>query len=59
MGLGAQRHAPAASPRKRPDTHFIGGWVVSRAGMDRCGKSRLQPGLDSRTVHPVASRYTD
>ena len=30
-----------------------------RAGMDRCGKSRLPPGFDPRTVQAVASRYTD
>ena len=30
-----------------------------RAGLDRCGKSRPPPGMDPRTVQPVASRYTD
>ena len=30
----------------------------SRAGLDRCGKSRPPPGFDPRTVQPVASRYT-
>ena len=30
-----------------------------RAGLDRCGKSRLPPGFDSRTDQLVASRYTD
>ena len=30
-----------------------------RAGLDGCGKSRLTPGFDPRTVQPVASRYTD
>jgi hypothetical protein len=30
-----------------------------RAGLDRCGKSSFPPGFDSRTVQPVASRYTD
>jgi len=33
--------------------------VGPRAGLDRCGKSRPQPGFDARTVQPVASRYTD
>jgi hypothetical protein len=28
-------------PRKRPGTHFTGGWVDPRAGLNRCGKSRL------------------
>ena len=27
-------------PRERPGTHWIGGWVCPRAGMDECGKSR-------------------
>ena len=30
-----------------------------RAGPDGSGKSHLRPGFDSRTVRPVASRYTD
>jgi len=28
-------------PRERPGTHCVGGWVGPRAGLDRCGKSRL------------------
>jgi hypothetical protein len=55
-----QRHAPAALyPLGKPGTHCTGGWVDPRAGLDRCGKSRPPPGFDSRTVQPVASRYTD
>ena len=46
-------------PRERPGTHCIGGWVGLRAGVDGCGKSRLPPGFDPRTVQPVPSRYTD
>jgi len=39
-----QRHASAALyPRERPGTHCTGGWVVPRAGLDRCGKSRPPP----------------
>jgi len=33
--------------------------VCPRAGLDGCGKSRPSPGLDPRTVEPLASRYTD
>jgi hypothetical protein len=33
--------------------------VGPRTGLDRCEKSRLPPGFDSRTVQPLASRYTD
>ena len=41
-GVRGQRHAPAAPyPPERPGTHYAGGWVGLRAGLDRCGKSRL------------------
>jgi hypothetical protein len=46
-------------PQERPGTHCIGGWVGPRASLDGCGNSRPPPGLDPRTVHPVASLYTD
>ena len=62
MGVGGQRHAPAAlTPGKRPGIRCIGGWVGPRAGLDGCGKSRPPPSpeFDPRTVQPVASRYTD
>jgi hypothetical protein len=40
-GVGGQRHAPAAlPPQKIPGTHFTGGWVGLRAGLDGCGKAR-------------------
>jgi len=45
--------------RERPGTHCIGGWVVPRAGLKGCEKSRPPPGFDPRTVQPVASSYTD
>ena len=47
------------TPRKRSGTHCTGGWLAPRAGLDGCGKSSPAPGLDPRTVQPVASRYTD
>jgi len=60
MGVGSQRHAPAAFyPRERPGTHCSGGWVGPRVALDGCGKSQPLPGFDPRTVQPVASRYTD
>jgi len=41
MGVGGQRHAPAAlPPGKRPGTHCIGRWVGPRDGLDGCGKFR-------------------
>ena len=48
---GGQRHVPAALSRERSGTHCIGGWVVRRASLDGCRKSRLHR-------QPVASRYT-
>jgi hypothetical protein len=46
MGVDSQPHAPAAlPPGKRPVTHYIGGWVGPRAGLDWCSKCR--PHLDS------------
>jgi hypothetical protein len=60
MGVGSQRHAPAAlPPGKRLGIHFIGGWVGPRAGLDGCGKSRPSTEIRSRTVQPVTSRCTD
>ena len=46
-------------PRERTGTHCTGDWVGPRAGLDECVKSRPLPGIDPRTVQPVASRYTD
>jgi hypothetical protein len=33
-------HPGRLYPRERPGTHFTGGLVGPRAGLDRCGKSR-------------------
>jgi hypothetical protein len=60
MGVGGQYHAPAAlPPGKRPISHFTGGWVGSRAGLDGCGKSRPHRDLIPGPARTVASRYTD
>jgi hypothetical protein len=60
MEVGDQGHAPAAiPPGKRHGTHYIGGWVGHRTGLDGCGKSRSPPGFDPRIVQPVAPLYTD
>jgi hypothetical protein len=41
MGVGGQRHAPAAlPPGKKPVTHCTGSWVGPRAGLDGRGKPR-------------------
>ena len=60
MGVGSQRHAPAALPpgkARYPFYRRLGGppgsvWMGAE-------KSQPPPGLDPRTVTPVASRYTD
>jgi len=45
-------------PRERPGTHFTGGWVGPRAGLD--GRKNLVPtGIQSQTVQPLVSHYTD
>ena len=46
-------------PQERPGTLFIGGWVGLSAGLDGYEKSGPPPEFDSRTVQPLASRYTD
>jgi hypothetical protein len=56
MGMGGQRHAPAAlSLGKKPGSHCIGGWVGPRAGLDGCEKSRFDP----RTAQPIPILYTE
>ena len=52
MGVGGQRHAPAAlPPGKTRGIHYTGVWVGLRAGLDGCGKLRphrdLIPGTSS------------
>ena len=60
MGVGVQRHPPAALPaEKRPGTRCTGGWVGPRAGLDGCGKFRPHRNSIPEPPHPVASRYTD
>jgi len=45
-GVSGQQHAPAALyPRERPGTHFTGGWVGPRAGLDG-RKISSPPGFD-------------
>jgi len=45
-GVSGQQHAPAALyPRERPGTHFTGGWVGLRAGLDGRNISS-PPGFD-------------
>jgi hypothetical protein len=64
--VSGQLHAPGRfTPRERaPGTHWIGGWVDPRGGLDAVEKRKFlpPPGLELRdysVVEPVASRYTD
>ena len=59
MGMGCLRRIPAAlSLGKRPGTLCTGCLVDPTAGLDRCGKYRLAPGIGPRTVQVVASHYS-
>jgi len=49
MGVGGQRHAPAALFLGRPGIHCIGGWVGPRTGLDGRGKYRPPPGFDPQS----------
>ena len=59
MGVGGQRHAPAALPpgKTRNALYRRLGRPQSQSGQVR--KISPSPGFDPRTVLPVASRYTD
>ena len=59
MGVGCQRHAPAALPlRKTRDPLYREvGWVLVPVWT---GAENLPPpGFDPRNVQPIASRYID
>ena len=59
MGVGGQQHAPATLPagKTRYPLYRRMGGPQGRSGTVR--KTSPPPGLDVRTVQPVASRYID
>jgi hypothetical protein len=65
MEVSGQLHAPAAlHPGRDPGTHWIGGWVGSRAVLNAVVKvntpsSRRESNPRIPIVQPVAQRYTD
>jgi hypothetical protein len=56
MGVSGQRHAPAALyPRERtPGTHWIGGWMGPRAGLDAGARRKILclSGIEPRSSSP-------
>jgi len=51
-GVSGQQHTPVALyPRERPGTHFTGGWVGPRAGLD-WQKISSPPGFDPGPSSP-------
>ena len=53
-GVSGQQHAPAALyPLERPGTHFTGGWVGPRAGLDG-RKISSPPGFDPGPSSPLS-----
>ena len=50
---------PPPYPQEWSSTHYTGVWLSLAAVLDGCRKSRPPPGLDSRSVQFVDSRYTD
>jgi hypothetical protein len=65
MEVSGQLHALAALPsgERTPVTHWIGGWMDPRTGLDDVEKSIFLTHRDSNSdpsaVQSVASRYTD
>jgi hypothetical protein len=66
MGVSGQHHAPAALyPGERtPGTHWTGGWVGPKAGLDTEDRGKiLRPcrgsNPDRPVVQPVVRHYTD
>jgi hypothetical protein len=60
MGVGGQRHTPAALPPGQETRYPLYRSMVrpqGRSGLMR--KFSPPPGFDPRTLQPVASRYTD
>jgi hypothetical protein len=64
LDLGTSWRSASRPCRFTPGTHFIGGWVDPRAGLDDMEKWKyILPYCDSNSrplvVQPVVSRYTD
>ena len=62
MEVRGQHHVPdALAPGKRPNIHRTRGSLGLRPCLYECKKEKnisSQPGLEPRTIQPVANRYT-
>jgi len=58
-GVDGQRHTPAAVVTGKTRYPLYGRLGGPKAGLDGCGKSRLQRDSIPAAVHPVATGYTD
>ena len=60
MGVGGQRHFPAAlPPGKKPSIHRVGGWVRPQGRPGLVQEISPPPVFYPPTIQPVANRYTD
>ena len=59
MGVGSQRHAPAALPPEKTQYPLYKRLGRPQGRSGRVRKISHTPRLDPRTVQPVACRYTD
>jgi len=59
MGMGGQRHAPAAFPPAKTRYPLYSRSGGSQDRSERVRKISPPPGFDPRTVQPVESHYTD
>jgi hypothetical protein len=58
--VNVQLHAPAAlPPEKSHGTHWIGGWVGHRTGLEVSEKKITPAGIRTPAVQPVARLYTE
>ena len=59
MGVGGQRHAPAALPPGKNRYSLYRKLGRPQGPSERVRKISPPPGFDPQTVQPVASRYID
>jgi hypothetical protein len=59
MEMGRQRHDPAGIPPKKTRRQLNRRLGGPHGLSGRIRKISPPPGFDTRTVHPVASRYAD